>query len=49
MTDKRETRAWVDIDLDALAHNYHAIRDWTRHNGDGPVKVLGMVDRKSVV
>ena len=22
MTDKRETRAWVDIDLDALAHNY---------------------------
>ncbi len=43
MTDKRETRAWVDIDLDALAHNYHAIRDWTRHNADGPVKVLGMV------
>lgn len=43
MTDKRETRAWVDIDLDALAHNYHAIRDWTRHDGGGPVKVLGMV------
>ena len=43
MTDKRETRAWVDIDLDALAHNYHAIRDWTRHDGGGQVKVLGMV------
>lgn len=43
MTDKRETRAWVDIDLDALAHNYHAIRDWTRHEASGPVKVLGMV------
>lgn len=43
MTDKRETRAWVDIDLDALAHNYHAIRDWTRREGGDPVKVLGMV------
>lgn len=43
MTDKRETRAWVDIDLDALAHNYHAIRDWTRREGGDPVKLLGMV------
>ena len=43
MTDKRETRAWVDIDLDALAHNYHAIRDWTRRDGGDPVKLLGMV------
>lgn len=43
MTDKRETRAWADIDLDALAHNYHAIRDWTRREGGEPVKLLGMV------
>lgn len=43
MTDKRETRAWVDIDLDALAHNYHALRDWTQRPGGEPVKLLGMV------
>ena len=43
MTDKRETRAWVDIDLDALAHNYHALRDWTSHSGGEQVKLLGMV------
>ena len=43
MTDKRESRAWVDIDLDALAHNYHAIRDWTRREGGEPVKLMGMV------
>lgn len=43
MTDKRESRAWVDIDLDALAHNYHAIRDWTRRDGGEPVKLMGIV------
>ena len=26
MIDKRETRTWAEIDLDALAHNYHALR-----------------------
>ena len=43
--DKRESRAWVDIDLDALAHNYHALRNWVRMSeppGE-PVKLLGMV------
>ena len=26
MTDRRETRTWAAIDLDALAHNYRALR-----------------------
>ena len=26
MTDRREMRTWAEIDLDALAHNYHALR-----------------------
>ena len=32
-------RTWVEIDLDALAHNYHALR---ARIGDG-VKFLGVV------
>ena len=32
-------RTWAEIDLDALAHNYHTLR---RHIGDG-VKFLGVV------
>ena len=45
MTDKRETRAWVDIDLDALAHNYQSLRNWVRmsEKPGEPVKLLGMV------
>lgn len=26
MTDKRKMRTWAEIDLDALAHNYHSLR-----------------------
>ena len=26
MTDRREMRTWAEINLDALAHNYHALR-----------------------
>ena len=26
MTDKRELRTWAEVDLDALAHNYRALR-----------------------
>ena len=26
MTDRRELRTWAAIDLDALAHNYRALR-----------------------
>ena len=26
MTDRRETRTWAEIDLDALEHNYRALR-----------------------
>lgn len=43
MTDKRETRAWADIDLDALAHNYDVIREWTQGEGKHTVKFLGIV------
>jgi len=45
MTDKRETRAWVDIDLDALAHNYHSLRNWIKlsETPGQPVKLMGMV------
>lgn len=45
MTDKRETRAWVDINLDALAHNYQSLRSWVRmsEKPGEPVKLLGMV------
>lgn len=43
--DKRESRAWVDIDLDALAHNYQSLRNWIRmsETAGEPVKLLGMV------
>ena len=45
MTDRRDSRAWVDIDLDALAHNYQSLRNWVRmsENPEEPVKLLGMV------
>lgn len=45
MMDKRESRAWADIDLDALAHNYHSLRNWVRmsEKPGEPVKLLGMV------
>ena len=26
MTDRRTTRTWAEIDLDALAHNYRLLR-----------------------
>ena len=45
MIDKRESRAWAEIDLDALAHNYHALRDWIQASSapGAPVALLGMV------
>ncbi len=43
MTDRRMLRTWAEIDLDALAHNYRAIRDWTRREEGGPVGLMGIV------